>query len=164
MLFNISCFTCVNKSVQETKQLFLCICVIKNNLRCCNHERRLLKITQNLKRDKKDKMSFQYLARCCLALSSRHSWGFQGCIFFFFGCVGSSLLRMGFSLVVASGDYCSLRWAGFSLRWLLLLWSAGSRREGFSSCGTRAQQLWLAGLVAPRHVESSRTRDRIHIP
>ena len=33
----------------------------------------------------------------------------------------------------------SLCCAGFSLRWLLLLWSTGSRRAGFSSCGTRAQ-------------------------
>ena len=46
------------------------------------------------------------------------------CLFvylFIFGCVESSL-------------WC----AGFSLRWLLLLWSAGSRRVGFSSCGVRA--------------------------
>ena len=41
--------------------------------------------------------------------------------FFFFGCVGSSLLRVG-----------------FSLRGLLLLWSTGSRRAGFSSCGSQA--------------------------
>ena len=27
----------------------------------------------------------------------------------------------------------------FSLRWFLLLWSMGSRRAGFSSCGTQAQ-------------------------
>ena len=30
----------------------------------------------------------------------------------------------GLSLVAASGGYSSLRCAGFSLRWLLLLWSA----------------------------------------
>ena len=35
--------------------------------------------------------------------------------------------------------YSSLQCAGFSLRWLLLLWSTGSRRTGFSSCGTWAQ-------------------------
>ena len=57
---------------------------------------------------------------------------------FIFGCVGSSLLR-GLSLVVASGGYSSLRCAGFSLRWLLLLWSMGSRHVGLSSCGTQAQ-------------------------
>ena len=45
----------------------------------------------------------------------------------------------GLSLVAASGGYSSLRCAGFSLRWLLLLQSTDSRRAGFSSCGTRAQ-------------------------
>ena len=45
----------------------------------------------------------------------------------------------GLSLVVASGDYSSLRCTGFSLRWLLLLQSAVSRRSGFSSCSMRAQ-------------------------
>ena len=34
----------------------------------------------------------------------------------------------GLSLVAASGGYSSLRCTGFSLRWLLLLWSTGSRR------------------------------------
>ena len=42
------------------------------------------------------------------------------------------------SLVVASGGYSSLRCAGFSLRWLLLLQSMGSRCMCFSSCGTQA--------------------------
>ena len=41
------------------------------------------------------------------------------------------------SLVVASGDYSSLRCAGFLLWWLLLLRSTGARRTGFSSCGLR---------------------------
>ena len=45
----------------------------------------------------------------------------------------------GLSLVAASGGYSLLRCVGFSLRWLLLLRSTGSRRMGFSSCGTRAQ-------------------------
>ena len=44
----------------------------------------------------------------------------------------------GLSLVVASGGYSSLWCAGFSLRWLLLLQSMGSRCSGFSSCGTWA--------------------------
>ena len=55
------------------------------------------------------------------------------------------------SLVAASGVYSSLWCMGFvgvSLRWLLLLWSTGSRRAGFSSCGMRAQNLWLAGSRA----------------
>ena len=45
----------------------------------------------------------------------------------------------GLSLVAASGGYSSLRCVDFSLPWLLLLRSTGSRRAGFSSCGTRAQ-------------------------
>ena len=36
---------------------------------------------------------------------------------------------------------------GFSLQWLLLLWSMG--------CIAQAQSWWATGLVAPRHVESS---------
>ena len=80
------------------------------------------------------------------------------------------------SLVVANGGCSSLRCASFSLQWLLLLWSTGSRCTGFSSCGTQAQQLWLmastaqaqqlwcTGLVAPQHVGSSRTRAGTHVP
>ena len=45
----------------------------------------------------------------------------------------------GLSLVAASEGYSSLQCAGFSLQWLLLLQSTGSRRMGFSSCGTWAQ-------------------------
>ena len=60
---------------------------------------------------------------------------FNFSFFFIFGCIGSSLLRAGFSLVVASGGYSSLQCAGFSL----LLQSTGSRHTSFSSCGTRAQ-------------------------
>ena len=46
---------------------------------------------------------------------------------FIFGCVGSSLLRT---------DFLQLWHMGFSLRWLLLLRSTGSRLTGFSSCGS----------------------------
>ena len=62
----------------------------------------------------------------------------------------------GLSLVAVSGAYSLLRCAGFSLRWLLLLRSMGFRCVGFSSCGT-----W--GLVALRHVGSSRTRAGAHV-
>ncbi|KAJ8785458.1 hypothetical protein J1605_007055 [Eschrichtius robustus] len=34
---------------------------------------------------------------------------------------------------------------------------------GFSSCGTRAQELWRTDLVAPRHVGSSWSRARTHV-
>ena len=82
----------------------------------------------------------------------------------------------GLSLVAASGGYSLSRCPGFSLWWCLLLGSTGSRRVGFSSCGSRAQQLWLvgsraqaqqlqhSGLVALRQVGSSRTRARTHVP
>ena len=36
-----------------------------------------------------------------------------------------------------------LPWAGFSLHWLLLLWSMGSGAQGFRGCSTWAQQLGL---------------------
>ena len=75
---------------------------------------------------------------------------------FIFGCVGSSLLRAGFSLVAVSRGYSSLWCTGFSLQWLLLLRSMGSRAQ--------AQQLWPSGLVALRHVGSSQTRDRTRVP
>ena len=81
----------------------------------------------------------------------------------------------GLSLVAACGGYSSLWCMGFSLQWILL-WNTGSRHAGFSSCGTRAQQLWptgsrtqaqqlwRTGLVAPRHVGSLWTRDRTCVP
>ena len=56
-----------------------------------------------------------------------------------------SIAPLGLSLVAASGGYPSLQCAGFSLQWLLLLRSTGSRHVGFSSCSTRAQQLWCTG-------------------
>ena len=52
------------------------------------------------------------------------------------------------SLVAASGGYSSLRCTGFSLRWLLLLQSMGSRHTGFSSCGMRALELRLSSCGA----------------
>ena len=87
----------------------------------------------------------------------------------------------GLSLVAESGGYSSLRFAGFSPQWLLLLRSMGSRCVGFSSCGTRAsvvvarglsscgsraqaQQLWRTGLVALQHVGSSRTGAWTRVP
>ena len=52
----------------------------------------------------------------------------------------------GLSLVAASRGYSSLRCTGFSLQWLLLLWSTGSRRAGFSSCGSQAQLFMACGI------------------
>ena len=67
---------------------------------------------------------------------------------FIFVCTGSLLLCRGFSLVALSGGYSSLWCVDFSLQWLLLLRSTGSRRMGFSSCGTWAQQWQLTGSRA----------------
>ena len=47
------------------------------------------------------------------------------------------------SLVEASGGYSSLPCVGFSLQWLLLLPSMGSRHAGFSSCGSWALECRL---------------------
>ena len=52
----------------------------------------------------------------------------------------------GISLVAVSGGYSSLRFAGFSLQWLLLLQSTGSRHMGFSSCGAWASEVVACGL------------------
>ena len=59
--------------------------------------------------------------------------------FFFFWLHWVFVAARGLSLVAASGGYSSLQCAGFSLWWLLLLGSMGSRRTGFSSCGMQAQ-------------------------
>ena len=96
-------------------------------------------------------------------------------LFIYFWLCWVFVAACGLPLVAASRVYSSLRCAGFSLRWLLLLQSTGSRRAGFSSFGTRAQQLqlmgsraqaqqlWLMGLVAPWHVGSSQTRARTRV-
>ena len=49
-------------------------------------------------------------------------------------------------LVAASGGCSSLRYMGFSLQWLLLLRSLGSRRAGVSSCGAQASVVVAHGL------------------
>ena len=71
-------------------------------------------------------------------------------IYFWLHCV--FIAAHGLSLVVASRGYSSLQCAGFSLWWLLLLWSTGSRHVGFSNYGVRAsvvvaRRLWSAGSV-----------------
>ena len=67
------------------------------------------------------------------------------CIYFFIlGLHWVFVAACGLSLVAMSGGYSSLQRVGFSLQWLLLLQSTGSIDTGFSSCSTRAQQLWCA--------------------
>ena len=63
----------------------------------------------------------------------------KGFIYLFIWLCWVFIAVHGLSLVVASGGYSSLRCVGFSLWWLLLLWSMGFRPAGFSSCGMRAQ-------------------------
>ena len=63
---------------------------------------------------------------------------FEFFLFFFWLC-WVFIAVCGLSLVVASGSYSSLRYMGFSLQWLLLLQSMGSRCVVFSSCGMWAQ-------------------------
>ena len=48
-------------------------------------------------------------------------------MFFFFWLRWVFVAVHGLSLVVVSGGSSSLQCAGFALRWLLLLWSTGSR-------------------------------------
>ena len=50
----------------------------------------------------------------------------------------------GLSLAAASGGYSLLWCVGFSMQWLLLLRSTGSRRMSFSSCGSWALERRLS--------------------
>ena len=75
---------------------------------------------------------------------------------FIYGCVGSWFLREGF---------LQLRQVGATLH----RGARASHYRGLSCCRARApdaqaQQLWLTGPVAPRHVGSSRTRARTRVP
>ena len=51
-------------------------------------------------------------------------------LFIYFWLCWVFVAARGLSLVAASGGYSSLQCAGFSLRWLLLLQSTGSRHTG----------------------------------
>ena len=89
-------------------------------------------------------------------------------IYLFLAVLGLCCCARAFSRC-SEGGYSSLRCAGFSLQWLLLLWSTGSRHVGFSSCVSWALERTLSsggvwGLVAPQHVGSSQTRDRTRVP
>ena len=65
-------------------------------------------------------------------------------LFIYFWLSWVFVAARGLSLVAASGGYSLLRCSVFSLRWLLLMWSMGSRCVGFSSCGTRALEFRLS--------------------
>ena len=75
---------------------------------------------------------------------------------FIFGCVGSSFLCEGLP---------QLRRVGATLH----RGARASHYRGLSRCGAQApdaqaQQLWLTGPAAPRHVGSSQTRARTRVP
>ena len=116
----------------------------------------------------------KFYLKCCFCFSCFVFFKFI--LFIYFCLLWVFVAAHRLSLVAASRGYSSLWHAGFSLQWLLLLQSTGSRHTGFSSCGTQAQQLWLAGCraqaqqlwrmgsVAPWHVRSSRTRTWTRVP
>ena len=75
---------------------------------------------------------------------------------FIYGCVGSSFLCEGFLQPQQAGA-------------TLHRGARASHHRGPSCCGAQApdaqaQELWLTGLVAPRHVGSSQTRARTRVP
>ena len=74
---------------------------------------------------------------------------------FVFGCAGSLLLRLDFSLWRVKAPLCCGAWA--SHRGVLLVQSTGPR-----TCGL--QQLPRESLVVPRHLGSSQTRDQTRLP
>ena len=72
--------------------------------------------------------------------------GLRCCARAFSGCGEQELLFVvvhGLLIAVAS-----LVAEGFSFRWLLLLWSTGSRRCGLSSCGLQAIECRLSSFGA----------------
>ena len=85
----------------------------------------------------------------------------------FLAALGLRCCARAFSSCGEQG-YSSLWCTGFSLQWLLLLRSTGSRHAGFGSCGLRVLDYRLSsygtGLGAPWHVGSFRTRARTHVP
>ena len=110
-------------------------------------------------------------------------------LLYLFGCARSSLVQRVFSscgewgvLSTCSaqsshcGDVSCFRaqalgtWASVTVGYrlsccnFLALW-----HPGFSNCSSQAPELedfhwWHMGLVAPRHVKSSQTRDQTHVP
>ena len=92
-------------------------------------------------------------------------------ILFIFGCVGSSLLRAGFLQLRRAGSTLRCRaqashCSGFSCSGPCALGARASVAAAHGLAGSRAQaqQLWHTGLVVPRHVGSSVTRDRTRVP
>ena len=92
----------------------------------------------------------------CLLILLILSFAEQTFFFFFFGYVGSSFLREG-PLQLQRVGATPHRGA------------QASHYRGLSCCGAQApdaqaQQLWLTGPAAPRHVGSPQTRARTRVP
>ena len=88
-------------------------------------------------------------------VSFHHFFFLNNCIYLFLVA-----LDHGLCLVAVSVGYSPWQCTGFSLGWLLLLGSIGSRHMGFHSCSTWVQQLHCAdlsawALVVPGHRLSS---------
>ena len=62
----------------------------------------------------------------------------------------------GLPLVARNRGYSLVEIVGFSLPWLLLLWSMG--------CRARTQLLWLTGFTVPQRVRASQIRDQTDVP
>ena len=60
--------------------------------------------------------------------------------------------------------YSPLQCTGFSVQWLLLLQSTGSRACRLQQFQHTDSVVQCTGLVAPRHVGSSQTKDQTHVP
>ena len=128
---------------KTTKFCKAIILQLKNNF--------LKKKWKKVKKKKKKRLAFTWhLSKQGLAV-------FNICLFAF-GCTGSSLLPSGF-LSLGRQRLLFVALQASHLRWLLLLWSGGSRWADFRSCSTWAPWWWYMGLAAPWPVESSQNKD-----
>ena len=96
-------------------------------------------------------------------LNYQHNWEYKmdNIVLIMFDCYFVCMLFYGSLLLPSS--FLSLWWTGSSLRWILLLWSRGCIvAHGLWSA--QASVVVACGLVNPRHMGSSQTRCRTHIP
>ena len=115
------------------------------------------RLTESPEEQKKNKGTKAWVPPHTQQFRSNCSWEGRGgteiflyvYLFIYFWLCWVFVAARWLSLVAASGGYSSLWCSGFSLWWLLLLWSTGSRSMG---------------LVAPWHVGFSQTRARIRVP
>ena len=80
--------------------------------------------------------------------------------YLFLAALGLHCFLCRLSLVEVSRGCPSLRYVSLSLHWLLLLVSTGSKFAGFSSLRNTGSVVVAHGLIPPRYVGSSKTRDR----